>query len=97
MLTALLLCACGREEVDQAADQVADVAETVADEVRENVDKMADNATVDDGDGYIGEDAHGTEPTDEPTVAPTDADGDDDMTDNGGIFGTDAEDSTDHV
>ena len=49
VMTALLLCGCG--EKSSAGDELS----TMASEVKGDFDRMVDNGTVSDSDGYIGD------------------------------------------
>lgn len=63
LIAALLLCGCGEKEIGDVGDDIA----TIASEVGDHAERMIDNGTVDDGDGYISEDQDDAPPTDPPT------------------------------
>lgn len=83
-----LLCGCDAGDVKKTAEKVGDQIETIASEFKENVDDMRDNATVSDGDGYIGED-HSAAPT---APLPTE-----NMTDGDGGYDADPTANSDHI
>ena len=86
-IAAVLLCGCNNKAVEDAGDAM----ETFASEVRDNVNSMIDNATVSDGDGYIGDNDRMTEPPADTFYDSTETEGmtsaDDGMTgEDGGVF-----------
>lgn len=88
LLVSVMLCGCGDEKAENAAEKVGDQVETIASEVKDNVDNMIEDGTVRDGDGYIGD-------TDRATEAPYESDtrATEDMTENDDVFDTDPSDN----
>ena len=77
LLIAVLFCGCGEEKAEAAAEKVGEQAATIASEVKENVEGMIEDATVRDGDGYIGDHDRSTEAATQPVTVPTEVGTDD--------------------